>query len=527
MKLSTTTVSQIPLSALIPDPDQPRQAFDPKALSALADNIKQRGIQVPLLVRTRTVGNKTETVIKDGERRWRAAKLAKLKSVPCLLVKDSDVAQIRIDQVSVNNLREELRPMELARTLHKMQHVDKLSANEIASRLAKQGIPMSQAQATNLIKLVDLPAWAQAMVDDEQIEVTVAREIANIADKPVLAKLEKHLKEAASWRGRVTASETKHSMHRAFDDAAAADLTETESYRTNPVRFDYKKVCKGCPHLRESHGGAWCMDQKGFDQHQAEAKEAGLGPGGLKPERKQGAAAGDRPLTPAQQRKADAKKAELRTESLEKKSREYLHSWARKYLALRITPAHEASQMRVLIFAAACRPGIPSWENSNASHSVAIERKLRKIAADSGLPTLQHLLKAQDLASGLFSDLAREVATDLPLIETLQLMHHLHGTDLAQLWQVDSDYLDLLQKAELIQVAEKHCQLPEGKKSWAALKTDELTAAILAARAQVGVPPTLARLYSEAGPREVDDLDGDDADRLGDDEDDDGRDDEE
>ena len=71
---------------------------------------------------------------------------------------------------------------------------------------------------------------------------------------------------------------------------------------------------------------------------------------------------------------------------------------------------------------------------------------------------------------------------------------------------MDGDYLDLLQKAELAQVAEKHATLPEGRKAWGACKTDELKAAILAVADKVGVPPTLARLYAEPEQRQPEDV---------------------
>lgn len=516
-KLSTTTICKVPLKDLLPDPDQPRTTFDKGAMQALVDNIKERGIQVPIQVRIRSVAKKSgkgwdnEIVIKDGERRWRAAKQLKLKHVPVLLAHTGDAAQIRIDQVSLNNLTERLRPMELAQTIAKMHLVDKLSLNDIAARFSKQGTNLSQAQVANLLKLVDLPTWAQAMVNEEKIEVSIAREIAGIADKAVLPKLQKRISDALDWRGRVTVSEAARCITAAYEDVAAADLKETNSWNSNPVLFDYRKTCKGCPHLRETHGGAFCMDEAGFKKHQAEAKEAGLGPGGLKPEKK-AAKATDREPTPAQQKKLETQKAEQRAKSLEDKSREYLHAWARGYLTLHMKPESDSSQMRLIIFAAACFPGIPSYERGPAHMQGRAEKGLREIAAKHDVPTLQHILKSQNLSDSLFADMAKQIVAGLPLTETLQLMHHLHGADLSTLWFVDGDYLDLLQKAELIEVAGRHAQLPEGRKSWAALKTDEITAAILAAAAKVGVPPTLARLYSEVEPRDTEQNDGSDDD---------------
>ena len=79
--LKRAVVHELAVGALTPDPNQPRKAFDEKALQALADSIGERGILQPILVRQD--GNRV--VIVDGERRWRAAKLAKLKVVPALL----------------------------------------------------------------------------------------------------------------------------------------------------------------------------------------------------------------------------------------------------------------------------------------------------------------------------------------------------------------------------------------------------------------------------------------------------------
>jgi ParB/RepB/Spo0J family partition protein len=504
--LSTTQVTQFPVKDLLPDPDQPRQDFGKEALQALADNIKQRGVQVPLLVR---VGGKDgkQTVIKDGERRWRAAKLAKLASVPVLLVKAADAAQIRIDQVSVNNLREQLKPMDLARTLSKMREVDKLTANDIAARMDKQGLPMTQAHITNLMKLVELPAWAQTMVDNEEIDVAAAREIAGIADKQVLPELAKGVKQALNWRGRVTVSEVGTQIRIAYG-RVGIDLKKTESYHSKPVFFDYKKICKGCPALRELRGEAFCMDQAGFNKHQAEAKEAGLGPGGKKASAPKAAA--EKKLSPAQQKKLDAVKEKQRASSLEDKTKYYLHSWARARIQAYLPTDPADLAQRLVEFAAADRPGL-TQDGVYIPHHVKNKyaSKMRRAAAQHGYSALPNFLKAEDGGGEMYDALATELVDQLPLTETLEIAHHVFGADITPLWKVDAEYLDLLQKSELAQVAEKNAQLPDGRKAWAGLKVEELKAAILAVADKVGVPPALAKLYAKPEPRDPDDLEED------------------
>ena len=516
VKLSTSNVVQIPIGQLVPDPDQPRQSFEKNSLQALADNIKQRGIQVPLLVRIKSEGKKNVTVIKDGERRWRAAKLAKLKTVPVLLAHAGDASQILIDQVAVNDLREKLKPMELAQALVKMRDQDKLSANEIASRMSKQGLLLSNAQIANMMKLVDLPAWAQDMVNGGEVEITSAREIATITDKRVLTALKPDLERDIKWRGRATVDEVTRAIRTAYKHVGDDLKAGTDGfYHTGPaVLFDYKKVCKGCPHLREFGGTAVCMDPEGFKKHQAEAKEAGLGPGGkkasaLKGEKSKAVAAGKK-LTAKQQEKLDAQKAEARAASLEDKTKHYLHDWARKRIQEHLPKDQQDTCQRLIEFAAAQRPGLTRDGNYVPQHVKHQQGgRLRAAATKSGYPTLPHFLASVDTGSLMYLALATEIVEQLPLTETLELAHHLFGADIAPLWKVDAAYLELLQKAELVQVAEKHAKLPEGRKAWGACKTDELAAAILAVADGVGVPPMLARLYTELEPREPEDLDDD------------------
>lgn len=513
VKLSTSTVVQIPITELIPDPNQPRHIFDKGALQTLAENIKERGIQVPILVRLKSDGKKNQTLIKDGERRWRAAKLAKLKTVPVLLAHSGDASQILIDQVAVNDLRERLKPMEVASALVKMRDGEKLSANEIAARMSKQGLLLSQAQIANMMKLTELPTWAADMVNDGQIEVTAARELTSITDKTVMATLERMMKQAVDWRGKVVIADVQHSIRSAYRQAAAADLKHVENYFTDAVRFDYKKVCKGCPHLVTSHGMALCMDKAGFQQHQKEAAEAGLENGGKKmqpAEAVKAQAAAGRKLTPKQQAKLDAEKAQARAASLADKTKSYLHRWASERIRVYLPGDTRDTAQRLIEFAAAQRPGLTNDFGYTPSYLEGRRAgTLRSVARKAGYPALPAFLAARDSGSDLYAALADEIVQQLPFIETIELAHHLFGKDIVPQWKVDPDYLDLLQKAELLQVAEKHATLPQGRKAWSACKTDEIKAAILAVAEKVGVPPTLAQLYAEPGERELADMDED------------------
>lgn len=81
-------VLDVPIDQIEPDPDQPRRSFPEKPLQELADNIRARGILQPITARCGAGG---ELFIKSGERRWRAARLAGLESVPVLVdLEDED-----------------------------------------------------------------------------------------------------------------------------------------------------------------------------------------------------------------------------------------------------------------------------------------------------------------------------------------------------------------------------------------------------------------------------------------------------
>ena len=102
-------VTEIAVSQLDPNPDQPRRTFDTQALEALAESIRQAGVLQPLLV----VENGARYRIVAGERRYRAARMAGLQSVPCV-VRDM-TEQERMEAALIENLqREDLNPIEEA-----------------------------------------------------------------------------------------------------------------------------------------------------------------------------------------------------------------------------------------------------------------------------------------------------------------------------------------------------------------------------------------------------------------------------
>jgi ParB family transcriptional regulator, chromosome partitioning protein len=148
---------ELHVDLVAPNPDQPRKRFDDEALQALADSVKERGVLQPVLVRPRP-GGSYELVA--GERRWRAARLAGLETLPAL-VQQRDDAQSLEDALIENMAREDLNPIEAARAVAGLVEELGLTREAVGRRVGRSRVAVS-----NLLRLLDLPDEALAMVED-------------------------------------------------------------------------------------------------------------------------------------------------------------------------------------------------------------------------------------------------------------------------------------------------------------------------------------------------------------------------
>jgi ParB family chromosome partitioning protein len=148
---------ELHVDLVAPNPGQPRKRFDDEALQALADSVKERGVLQPVLVRPRP-GGSYELVA--GERRWRAARLAGLETLPAL-VQQRDDAQSLEDALIENMAREDLNPIEAARAVAGLVEELGLTREEVGRRVGRSRVAVS-----NLLRLLDLPDEALALVED-------------------------------------------------------------------------------------------------------------------------------------------------------------------------------------------------------------------------------------------------------------------------------------------------------------------------------------------------------------------------
>jgi ParB family chromosome partitioning protein len=152
----TEELRQVDVNLIAPNPNQPRQSFQEDALLALAESIRVRGVLQPVLVRPLSDG-RYELIA--GERRWRAARIAELETIPALVRRHDDAASLEIALIE-NMAREDLNPVEQARACTALVEELGLTREEVGLRVGR-----SRVSVSNLIRLLDLPDEALELIE--------------------------------------------------------------------------------------------------------------------------------------------------------------------------------------------------------------------------------------------------------------------------------------------------------------------------------------------------------------------------
>ena len=157
---SDRDLRQLPVELIAPNPRQPRQDFDEASLLELAGSLGERGLLQPVLVRPAAAG--TYELIA-GERRWRAARLAGLDTIPALVRVEDDAQSLELALIE-NMAREDLNPIEEARACALLVEELGLTREAIGRRVGRSRVAVS-----NLLRLLDLP--------DEALELLARGEL--------------------------------------------------------------------------------------------------------------------------------------------------------------------------------------------------------------------------------------------------------------------------------------------------------------------------------------------------------------
>lgn len=171
-------VQKILIDDVVPNPDQPRRSVDDTALAELTASIKRHGVIQPIIVVHDKAKNSYQIVA--GERRWRAAKAAKLSHLPAIVRSLEELEQIEISLIE-NVQRVDLSPLEQALSIYKLQHQFSLKLDEIAAKLGK-----APSTISNMARLLELPAAAREALQAGKISEGHARAVLALKAKPAL-----------------------------------------------------------------------------------------------------------------------------------------------------------------------------------------------------------------------------------------------------------------------------------------------------------------------------------------------------
>ena len=171
----SSTISEVPLTQIEPNTNQPRRDFDEQALQQLAESIRQIGIISPITLR-QTAPQRYQIIA--GERRWRAAQRAGLQTIPAYIrtTKDEDVMQMALVE---NIQREDLNPIEIALAYAQLTKDADTTQDQIAKRVGK-----SRAEVANYLRLLKLPAPIQIALQKKELSMGHARALLAIEDAP-------------------------------------------------------------------------------------------------------------------------------------------------------------------------------------------------------------------------------------------------------------------------------------------------------------------------------------------------------
>ncbi len=242
----SSAISEIEIDKIEPNPEQPRRNFDEESLQELAISIRELGIVQPLSLRSMADGRYQ---IIAGERRWRAASLAGLATVPAYVrtASDSEVTEMALIE---NIQREDLNAIEVALAFKKLIETYNLTQERLSERLGKK-----RATIANHLRLLKLPAEIQLGLRDHKLDMGHARALLGV-DNPKqqlkvynqilkeglsVRRVEEIVKDINDGRGNEVASApVKNSKKGSSSKGYEFFAKELSNYFPTPVKFSRK-----------------------------------------------------------------------------------------------------------------------------------------------------------------------------------------------------------------------------------------------------------------------------------------------
>lgn len=222
-------IIEVALDDIIPNRFQPRLSFDEQGLNELADSIRQHGIIQPLVLRK--IGDKYEIIA--GERRYKAAYIAGLTTVPAVIINlnDNESAEVAIVE---NIQRRDLSPIEEAKSYQKLLDRGYLTQDQLASRMGK-----AQATVSNKLRLLNLDSEVQEALLNNKISERHARSLLRIEDKNEQKEI---LKEILDKRLNVRDTENLISNRLSVNEDSFIQINNIQNKQPEEPTFEFPKI---------------------------------------------------------------------------------------------------------------------------------------------------------------------------------------------------------------------------------------------------------------------------------------------
>lgn len=184
----SSTINEVALDCIEPNPNQPRREFDEAALVELAASIREIGIIQPITLR-QTGTNHFQLIA--GERRWRAARMAGLSTIPAYIrtIKDENIVEMALVE---NIQREDLNAIEIALAYEHLMSASGMTQEKVAERVGK-----SRAAVANYLRLLKLPAQVQMALQNKDIDMGHARALLALDSPSMQIKLFREIQKKA------------------------------------------------------------------------------------------------------------------------------------------------------------------------------------------------------------------------------------------------------------------------------------------------------------------------------------------
>lgn len=225
---------EIPVDLLRPGPYQPRSVMDPDRLAELANSIEKQGVVQPIVVRP--VGSGEYEIIA-GERRWRAAQLAELGTIPAVVRDVPDDVTVAIALIE-NIQRENLNPLEESTAFKRLIDEFEMTHQQVAETIGR-----SRAAVSNLLRLQDLQKPVKDMIDARELEMGHARALLSLSGEDQVKAAHAVVKGGLSvrateklvrdWKGRQAVNKRKQPEVDPDIQRLESELTEKLAARVN------------------------------------------------------------------------------------------------------------------------------------------------------------------------------------------------------------------------------------------------------------------------------------------------------